>query len=593
MSTTAATSFLEFGPFHLDPVRCRLLKHGVPVPLRPKAFQLLLALAQRCGEDVEKDELINLVWPDAIVEENNLPHTISKLRKALDERLDEHRYIVTVPGRGYRFVAPIRVISGAGENPTAVAPGGPTAPQGRQVTRLIVLPFRLLRPDPEVEFLTFSLPDAVTGLLSGLESLDVRSSATAAQFTGDTPDPHVIAERAKVDVVLTGTLLRAGDQLRLNTQLVEAQSRTVLWSQTSQVSLGNILHVQDDLVRRIVASLSPQLTARDRRLLKRDVSTRTVDPQVYASCLKGRYHWNRRTPEGLRRAIACFDAAIERDPSYGPAHAGLADCYMLGGTGSLSRRETMARAKAAATKALALDDELAEAHASLAAVAFRWDWDWVTAEREFRRAIQLNPGAASVRHGYALFLTAMGRFPEGLAEMTHACEIDPLSLVVGAGLGRILDFARRHDEAIEQYQKTLDIDSGFADAHFDLANSHLYSGRYEEALAAARRAVAIAPDSLVYAETVAFTRARMGCRADAEELLRLMNLQSETGYVSPALRAHLLLGLERIDEALAWLHVGCDERAAEIIYLNVDPDCDVVRSDPRFEQLLRRIAFPS
>src|SRR3954447_21193907 len=485
MRTAAAVSY-EFGPFRMDPVRRRLLKDGVPVPLRPKAFALLLVLAQRSGQEVEKDELITLLWPDTIVDENNLPHTISKLRKALDERLDDHRYIVTVPGRGYRFVAPVRVVD---DRADAAAPHAAPPAVATRVMRLIVLPFRLLRPDPAIDFLGFSLPDAVTGLLAGLDSLVVRSSATAAQFAGALPDPQAIGATANVDAVLTGTLLREGNRLRVNAQLVDAASGAVLWSDAMQVPVGDILQVQDGLVRRIVTSLSAPLTAGDRRLLTHEVANRATDPMVYAAYLKGRYHSNRRTPVGLTRAIACFEAAIDRDAAYAPAHAGLADCYILGGAPSLSRHEAMTLAKAAAMRSLALDDDLCEGHASLAAIAFRWDWEWNIADAEFRRAIQLSPRVAGVRHGYALFLTAMGRFSEAVAQMTYACETDPLSLVVGVGLGRVLDFARRHDEAIEQYRRTLDIDANFAEGYFDMSMACLHAGRDDEALAAARRAI--------------------------------------------------------------------------------------------------------
>lgn len=592
MSTLPFTCY-EFGPFRLDPIRRRLWREGTAVPLRPKAFELLVALAERSGQDVEKDELIRLVWPDAIVEENNLPHTISKLRKALNERIDQHDYIVTLPGRGYRFVARVTAVAAAAAGVTAGARSAVASPPDQRRTRLIVLPFRFLRADPDIEFFAVSLSDAVTNSLSGLESLVVRSSATAARCSAGHDDLQVVAAKANVDMVLTGTLLRAGEQLRLSAQLVEVPSGAVRWSQTCQVTLGNILHVQDDLVRRIVGSLSLPLTAHDDRRLTHQLSTRAIDSQLYAAYLKGRYYFNRRTPDGLKRAIACFEAAIERDPKYGPAYAGLADCYILGGASALSRRDSIERAKVAATTALALDDELAEAHASLAAVACRWDWDWAQAETEFKRAIELNPHGASVRHGYALFLAALRRFPEALEQINHASEIDPLSLVASAGVGRVLDFARRHDEAIEHYQKTIDIDSGFADAYFDLAMAHVHRGRYEDALAAGQRAVALVPDSLVYAECVAYTRALMGCRAEAENLFEIMDKRSQMSYVSPALRAHLLLGLGRIDEAFAQLSAACDERAGEVMYLNADPDCDNIRSDPRFDTLLRRIGFPS
>ncbi len=225
-------------------------------------------------------------------------------------------------------------------------------------------------------------------------------------------------------------------------------------------------------------------------------------------------------------------------------------------------------------------------------MAFRWDWDWAAAEREYKCALQLNAGAAAVRHGYALFLTAMGRFPEALWHMKRASDIDPLSLVVSVGLGRVLDFARRPDEAIEQYRKALEIDSNFADGHFDLAMAYEHVGALEEALAVARRALALAADSVVYAAYVAHLSARLGGREVAEALLEQFDDRAETRYISPFLRATLMSDLGRIDECFEWLGRACDERAIEVVYLNVDPDWDSVRADPRFQDLLRRVGFP-
>jgi serine/threonine-protein kinase len=443
MKTTPTDAIYEFGPFRLDTHRRRLMKDAVPVMLRPKLFDLLLALAERAGQDVDKDELIRIVWPDAVVEDNNLPHAISKLRKALGERRHDHRYVVTVPGRGYRFVAPVLAVGAARD-------------AGR------------------------SLPRVPRG---------------------------------------------------------------------------------------------------------------AADSQVHVTYVKGRHHWNRRTPESLGRAIGCFNAAIARDPAFGPAYAALADCYVLGGGGSLSRRETMSRARAAAMRALALDENLPDAHASLAAIAFRWDWNWTEAERAFRRAVELDPGNAAIRHGYAVFLAAMGRFDEAVAQMRSACVIDPVSLVAAVGLGRVLDFARRHTEAIEHYREALEIDRGFAEAYFDLAMAYEHVGALDDAQTAARRAMALAPDSVVYAEYVAYFHALDGDRAYVEAFLRGLIDRAERQYVSPFLHAHLLLGLGELDECLEWLELACEQRAGEIVYLQVDPDVDRLRSHARFQTLLRRVGF--
>ena len=440
---TTPDDIYAVGPFLLDRRRRRLEKNGVAVALRPKLFDLLVALIERAGRDVDKEELVRIVWPDAVVGDNNLAHAVSKLRKALGDGLRDHQYIVTVPGTGYRFVARV-VATGAHDD-------------GR---------------------------------------LHRRRSGTAA------------------------------------------------------------------------------------------------DSQVNAAYVKGRHHWNRRTPESLKRAVGCFNAAIARDPSFGPAYAALADCYVLGGGGALSRREAMERAHEAATRALALDGNLAEAHASLAGIAFRWDWDWTAAERAFTRAIQLDAGSWLIRHGYALFLAAMGRFDEALAEMRRACELDPTSLVANVGLGRILDLARRHDEAIEQYQEALEIDRAFAEAHFDLAMAYEHAGVLDAAQSAARDAMVLAPDSVVYAEYVAYFHAIDGDRAYAETFLRALVDRAARQYVSPFLRAHLLLGLDALDECLEWLELAAAERTSEMVYLRVDPDLDRLRGDPRFQSLVRRVGLP-
>lgn len=442
MLTTPADIY-AFGPFLLDRRRRRLEKNGVAVGLRPKVFDLLVALIDQAGHDVDKEELVRIVWPDAVVGDNNLAHAVSKLRKALGDGLRDPQYIVTLPGTGYRFVARV-VATGAHDD-------------GRSHRR---------------------------------------RSGTAA------------------------------------------------------------------------------------------------DSQVNAAYVKGRHHWNKRTPDSLKRAVGCFDAAIARDPSFGPAYAALADCYVLGGGGALSRREAMQRAREATTRALALDGNLAEAHASLAGIAFRWDWDWAAAERAFTRAIQLDAGGWSIRHGYALFLAAMGRFDEALAEMRRACELDPTSLVANVGLGRILDLARRHDEAIEQYQEALEIDRAFAEAHFDLAMAYEHTGVFDAARSAARHAMVLAPDSVVYAEYVAYFHAIDGDRAYAETFLRALIDRAERHYVSPFLRAHLLLGLGALDECLEWLELAAAERTSEMVYLRVDPDLDRLRGDPRFQGLVRRVGLP-
>ncbi len=327
-----------FGPFVLDTRRRRLLHADSMVPLTPKVVETLLVLVQRAGELVDKDELLRTVWHDTIVEENNLTHAVSRLRKALGERAGEHRYIVTVPGEGYRFVAPVHQVDVEAQ----AEPQGPAQALGDRVevlassvdarrrlspegpVRLIVLPFRMLRSDPETDFLAFSLPDAITVPLSGLGSLVVRSPIMAGKFAGDPLDLEAIASQAGVDVILSGTLLRSGPHMRVNTQLVEVPAGTVLWSQTAEVRLGDIFQLQDHLVRRIVESLSLPLSARDRELLRRDVP---AGPKAYEFYLRANQFSYDAKLWGAARDL--YRRCLDDDPSYAPAWARLGRIYRV------------------------------------------------------------------------------------------------------------------------------------------------------------------------------------------------------------------------------------------------------------------------
>ncbi len=467
----------------------------------------------------------------------------------------------------------------------------PTKPgrRAKKIRSLAVLPLQNLSHDPGQEYFAEGMTEALITDLAKMGVLKVISRTSVMRYKGAAKAVPEIAGELGVDAVVEGSVLLVGDRVRITAQLIHAVHDEHLWAESYERDLRDVLSLQREIARAIADEVRVRVARGTRTRL---VSPRAVDPEVYAAYLQGRYHWNRRTPESIARAMACFEQAIARDPGYGLACAGLADCYILGAGGSLSRRESMERAKAAATRALELDHSLSEAHASLAAVAFRWEWDWAGAEGQFRRAIELNPAASSVRHGYALFLAALGRFPDALSELTRAHDVDPLSLVVATGIGRVLDYARRYDDAIDQYRRTLEFDPRFAETHFDLAMAFRHKGAFDEALAAGQQAVALAPDSLVYRVELACTRAVVGDRADAEGLLRELTDVSRRAYVSPGVHAYLLLALGRIDEAFDKLNATCDERGAEMVYLKVDPDLDPVRADPRFEALLRRVGFP-
>lgn len=311
-----------------------------------------------------------------------------------------------------------------------------------------------------------------------------------------------------------------------------------------------------------------------------------------AAHAKARYYMNRRTPGGFRRAIGHLNRAIEHDPCYARAYADLAHCHALDAATVLARADRMAVAKAAAQRALDLDEGLAEAHAAAASIAARWDWNWPLAEHEFRRAIDLDPSSASVRHAYALFLCWMGRPDEAIAEMTRAAALDPLCLIFRVGVGRLFDIFGRHDEAVVEYERALDIDPEFAEAYFDLAMALRHLGRNREALAADLKAVGLAPDKPMYRGGLASSYALTGRRAQARQEVDSLVALSRGGYVSPVVLAFAVLALDHVDGALTYLERAVAERSVETLYLGVDPDCRSLRHHRRFQLLIERIGLP-
>ena len=433
------------------------------------------------------------------------------------------------------------------------------------------------------------MTEALITNLARLGALKVISRTSMMRYKGTTQSISEIARSLGVDAVLEGSVFRVGNRVRIAARLIDASRDEHLWADSHERDLGDVLVLQREIALSIANAINIVATASKAP----PPPSRRVEPEAHEAFLKGRFHFNKRTPEGFQRALDFFTRSVHRDPTYAPAYAGLADCYMLGGMKALPRNESMMRARSEAQKALALDDSLAEGHASLASVAFRWDWDWAAAERGFDQAIKLNPGDVSVRHRYSFFLAAMHRLDDALVHIRRASELDPLSLVVSVGLGRILDLARRHDEAIEQFGKTLDMEPNFAEAHFDLAMAYRHKGLYAEAVDATRRALELSPHSLLYDSHLAHLFARLGREEEARAILHRFEAQSSDVYISPSLFAWVLLGLGEKESAMRWLDKMYEERAAELIYLGVDPGWDTLRAEPQFQRLLVRIGLPS
>jgi len=568
------SNFYEFGPFRIDRAE-RLLRSGSDViPLPPKAVETLLFLLGSSGHVVEKEDLIKHIWPDTFVEEGTLTQNISLLRKVLRQN-PRTQYIETISKRGYRFIAPVNEIR----------------PDESRARSLAVLPLANVSNDPTQDFFADGMTDELINHLMKIESLRVCSRTSAMTYKGvGRPISH-IARELNVDWVVEGAVLHSGNRVRITARVIDGSNEQHVWAESYEREVRDVLELQSEVARAIAREIRVKVTARDEvRLAK----TRPVDPEAYLTYLRGRYFWNKRTGENLRRAVDYFRQAIDQDPTYAPAHAGLADAYsLLGSTGYdvMPPREAMPLAKAAAQHALELDDTLGEAHASLANVTLSYEWDWARAEREFKRSIELNPNYATSHEWYGHLLIAMGRFDEALTELKRALELDPLSVPCNLAIGFWYYCTRDFDQAIAQYRKTLELAPNMPMAFYELSMTYLNKECYGEALAEAERAQAFSGGQAASLLLLGRAHALLGHSAEAcNELARLQEM-SRKKYVPALYSAGLYASLDETDRTFDWFEKACDERSNYLIYLNVDPLLDNLRADPRFAKILRRVGL--
>lgn len=569
----------EFGPFHLDARDRILLCDGQSVALTPKAFDLLLTLVENCGHLLSKETLLTQVWPDTFIEENNLAVHISILRKILGEASNGTGYIKTVPKRGYSFVADVRE----------------GAPEERAVTKLrtiAVLPFKVISPDPGDDYLGLGMSDAIITRLTQIIQIAVRPTSSVIKYASRDVDPIEAGGELGVDAVLSGRVTKAADQIRVTVQLVAVIDNTLLWADKLDHSFTDAFAYEDFISEHVARALNLKLTGDQiDRLTKRH----TVNSSAYWAYLKGRYYWNKRSPEGFKKAMEYFEYASERDPNYSLAYSGLADCYtLLNYYGAMPTKIGMPKAKRAALKALDADESLTEAHASVALTKFWYDWDWLGAELEFERAIELNPAYATAHQWYCWYLVAMGRQDESLAEGKRALQLDPLAPAINMALGKMFLFTRLFDCSIRQCERTLELDPNFIPAHYFLGQAYEQKGLYDKAIEQHRMAIELTGGFPLSKAVLAKAQALAGKREEAEATLdSLLKLSEANQAYVPAYGIALIhIGLGDTRRALEWLNKAYDERFIWLVYLNVDPVYDRLRGEFGFKQLLKRMQFP-
>ena len=609
---------VEFGPFSLDRGRRLLLRKGDAVPLAPKVFETLLVLVENRGRVLSKDELLEQVWGDTSVEEGGLTRNVSILRKTLGEKPDDHQFIVTVPGRGYRFVAAVNETA-VNEQPPASERSGPGLQNGRAgdsrarrwlalaglavlavvgtiyifrpvattarlaITSLAVLPLNNLSGDPTQDYFADGMTEALIGNLAPISALRVVSRTSVMRFKGTRTSLPEIARELKVDAVIEGSVQRMHDRVRISVQLIHAPTDTHLWAREYERELTDVLKLQGEVARAVADEIRIQITAEERA---RMASAGTVDPTAHQEYLLGQHHLWKLTEEDLARAIDHFERATGADARYAAAYAGLSHAWWWRGVwGAKTFKDIESPSRAAAQKALALDPRLAEAHVSMGRLRFGHDWDWTGAEKDFRRALEIDPNNLDAHFFSAMLFMALGRFAESIAHIERAEQLDPLSSTVHSAFGRVLYRARKFDQAIPHLNQAIALEPRSSDAYGRLADVYEALGRYDEALALYEK-VHVLRGWPVRGPDIAIVFARMGKRDEANRILMPLR---ETSQPSQLAQAYAVLGNN--DEAFRFLFRHAEERNS-LNYVKTEPRFDRLHSDPRWQLLLRRMNFP-
>ena len=460
-----------------------------------------------------------------------------------------------------------------------------------KISSLAVLPLKNLSGDSTQEYLADGMTEALIGRLSGIRDLRVISRTSVMRFKDTQLSVPEIARTLRVDAIVEGSVIREGSRIRVHAQLIRGATEEHIWSEEYPRDYRSLLEVQEEVARRIAEQIEISLTPEDRARL---ASTHPVDPEAHENYLKGRYYFNQRTEDALNKSIASFQQAIARDSGYALAYSGLADSYaMLGFRGGFPAKDALSRAKTAAMKAIELDETLAEPHASLAFIAETHEWDWGTAEREYKRALELNPGDARAHNWYAGYLMYVGRFDDGISEAKRARDLDPLSLPINNALAGRLLAGSRYDEALRQVQETLQLDSHFAPAHQTLGWVYLHSGKQEEALREFQNALQLSGTADADLQLdLGIAYAVTGKRDEARRILAKLENLHEQGVVPSGSVAILHGALGESNEAFAWLEKAYEERDPQLTYIKAGRRFEPLRKDPRFTELVHRVGLP-
>jgi TolB-like protein/DNA-binding winged helix-turn-helix (wHTH) protein/Tfp pilus assembly protein PilF len=623
---------IRFGIFEVDLQAGELRRRGLKVQLQQQPFQILAMLLECPGEVVTREEIQKRLWPtDTFVDfDRGLNRATNRLRESIGDEAGNPRFIETLPRRGYRFIGHIEKLDG-GRNTAELVSGQDDAvftnrrrhlpsfgrarprigfaiaiiilgllalaawffflrPRDGAIQSVAVLPFINASADSNAEYLSDGITESLINNLSQLPNLRVMARSTVFRYKGKDIDPQKIGNDLHVQAVLSGRLLQQGNVLVIQAELMDVKTGTQVWGGQFNRSVEDVLALQYDLSSEMAEKLRLKLTGDEKqRLAKRY----TEDAEAYQFYLKGRYYWNKRSPEGTRKAVSYFQQAIDKDPSYALAYAGLADAYTYLSFFNLAPpRDAMPRAKAAAMKALEIDEHLAEAHISLGYISFAYDWDWSAAGKHFDQALALNPTLTRTHNFYPLYLSSRGMAQQALAVAKAALDLDPASPSVSHYLALQLYMARQFDQAIEQCHKTLDLDPNFAIAYQVLGQAYLAEGMNREAEPVLEKYSALSQGGADSLALLGYSHARLGERNQALRTIEELKATSKKSYVPAFYFAMIYAALEDKDQAFMQLEKGYDERFTRFAYLKLEALWDPLRSDERFSDLVRRVGIP-
>ena len=633
MEPSRHTSVVRFGTYEIALHSGELRKAGVRIRVQQQPLRLLEILLEHPGEVVTREELRSRIWPNENFGDFDqaVNVAIAKLRGALGDSADNPRYIETLPRRGYRFIADVAVVNrpidkmefvhaGASSGKEDRAPhevAGKAAPKrlpwqhawktlglalvllilivwifrwrsrppgnilsSSSVRSLAVLPLENLSSNSE-DYFADGMTDELITDLAQISALRVISRTSVMPYKGVRKPLPQIARELNVDAVVEGTVLHSGKQVRITAQLIRAPADKHLWAQSYEGDVSDTLALQKKVARAIVEQIRIKLTPQEDAVLE---NVKVVNPEAYENYLKGRYFWNKRTADGLKKATYYFNRAIEGDPNYSLPYTGLADIHQLSDHPQLAREEVQ--------KALDLDDQLPEAHNSLARLLYLFNRDWEGADREFKRALELDHNYAPAHHWYSMYLAVEGRKEQALAEAQKASELDPLSPVVGANLAKILQEAGQNDKAIEQAKKTLDLEPDSAVTHAVLGVVYQDKRMYAEAITEYKRALQLGGPPGEVRGLLGYAYAVSGNRTDAEKIIaELKALWPRHTHAALDL-AVVFSGLGNKENALYWLEKAQEMHVSDLIGIRQDSHFVEVRSDPRFQALVQRADAP-